>query len=100
VRQYIIEVVEAEGDVLGLVDIVVDDVDDVIEPLEVMVQLVEADEVELDALEVVTAVLLDETELTEYLLLGIQALADTTLLEEPNTYATDTVSIALLLMEL
>ena len=73
-QQYIIEVVEAEGDVLGLVDTVVDDVDDVIEPLEVMVQLVEADEVELDALEVIPAVLLDEAELTEYLFLGIQLL--------------------------
>lgn len=73
-QQYIIEVVEAEGDVLGLVDTVVDDVDDVIEHLEVMVQLVEADEVELDALEVIPAVLLDETELTEYLFLGIQLL--------------------------
>lgn len=36
----------------------------------------------------------------EYLYLGIQALADITLLEELNTYATDTVYIALLLTEL
>lgn len=64
--------------------------------VEQVLQIMDDDEVELEC--VIVEVL--DADTNEYLYLGIQALADITLLEVLSIYATDIVSIALLQTEL
>ena len=83
-------------------------------PLFLLLEVVEVEEVVLLLQQLLKQVVIIELEevdqvvvtihqvmvVNEYLYLDIQARLDITLLEELNTYVTDTVSIALLLMEL
>lgn len=99
--QYIIEVVEADEDIVGHNDIVVEVVVDVIVLHDVLLQLVEADEVEHDVrILQITAVLVGH-EQNEYLSLGIHLVAHIILLDETVAMnVIDTASTALLQIEL
>ena len=77
-----------------------DDADDVIDAHEKMRLILEVDEDEVDVLVAALVVWPDEMVQMVHSSLDIHALVDTILLEDANTYATDTASIALLQMEL
>lgn len=96
------DILEVDDDELGVSQMLVNDAEDADDEIElqgvdVPVRHLAIEVVDDDEALVMLAV---EIDVSEYLSLDTHPIADITLLEELNTYVTDTVSIALLLTEL